>query len=166
MIDDKEIKSSQGGTVFHVARSAAPGSMSSKSLITLSRVSGQPVGNVRFHSSTSSIDMNINGSFTKLKDDTTMSFQWYFHPTGFPDKKWYWKEKSGSFKLTDGKGSDIVLANLNGGTLIVENIGLPEPAVDEIVLSAVAVLAKKKKLGKEEAAAEGIGEVIGALAGG
>jgi hypothetical protein len=167
LIDDKEVRSSTtNAPLFAVTRSAAPGSLSSKSLITLTRVAtGAPLGTVRFRSSSDSIELTVNGAITKMKNDTVMHTKLSFQPTTFSHARWYWKQGKEGVTLTDGKDGGLTLAKINGSTLVVENLGLPEAAVDEIVLSAVAMLAKIKKLGKEAEAAEGVGEVISALAG-
>ncbi len=66
-------------------------------------------------------------------------------------------------RLSDDR--DTKLARIDGRTLIVENIGWPEPAVDDIVVSSVVVLTKVKKSAEEAEAMEGMSEVNQALAG-
>ena len=77
-----------------------------------------------------------------------------------------WRDKSGTFSLTEGDKEGRLLAKVEGSTLICEDLGFPEAVVDEIVLSAVAVLVKKKKLGKQAEGLEAAAEVVRALAGG
>ncbi|KAK5165706.1 uncharacterized protein LTR77_008629 [Saxophila tyrrhenica] len=168
LIDKEEVRSSQTNTpLFHITLSAAPGSWSSKSLVTLTRAStGLPLGSIRIRSSTEVIELEVNGGATTMKEDSMWaSFRWYIHPVVYPGAKWVWSESKGGFRLTDGDKNGRLLATVEGKTLVCENVGLPEAAVDEVVLSAVAVLIKKKRLGKEREAVEGFGELAGALAG-
>lgn len=125
-----------------------------------------PLGTLRFHSSSGEIDLELNGHKTVMKDGaSSMSDGTRHHPIADQNTKWFWREKDGSSILTEGDKRGPLLATVSGTTLMVENLGLPEYVVDEIVLSAVGYLIKKKKLKKANEGLEAAGEIIGAIAG-
>ena len=159
--------------LFRINLSTAPGSMSSKSLVTVVRTTTRlPLGTVRFHSMDEEvIDLTINGRGTKLKDDVMFGFRWYFKPTSFPRIKWWWtKGKANGLRLADDKEGGQTIATLTGDVLVVEPIGLSEPAVDEVVLAAVAIWEQRRRKDKDnDQAVEGldaIGQIAGAIGGG
>lgn len=159
--------------LFRLDSSAAAGSLSSSSLVTVVRTAnGLPLGNVRYHSlDDSRIDLSINGRETKLKNDGFSTTRWVFKPVAFPGVKWCWtKAKSGGLRLTDAKDGRKTIATLTGDVLVVDPIGLDEGIVDEVVLASVAIKEFRRRKGKEDQEAveslDAIGNIAGALAGG
>ncbi len=168
LISETDIRSPQSNApLFHITRSTAPGSLSSKSLVTLTRAAtGMPLGTIRLRSGSDVIELENNGQPNRMKiDGMGVNFRWYFHPLAYPGLKWFWSGAGKGLKLTDGKNGPT-LATLTEKTLVCENVGLTEAAVDEIVLTVVASLVKQKKLGKDAKAADGAAEIISAIAGG
>lgn len=165
MISSKEVRSAQTNMpLFEIHKTSEPWSLSSKSVLTLVRPgSRQLFGTIRYHSKLSeSIEITVNGRITKLKEDGTFNFRYYFHPNFDQGLQWFWSEKKGDLRLTDGKDGPII-ATISGNLLAIEQgLGLTSEIVDEIVVSAVAALKKNGKI-KEEG--EVVGEIASALLG-
>lgn len=165
MITSTEVRSAQTNTpIFAISKSSARASLSGKSFLTLVRpVTGQMLGTIRYHSTLSeSIELTVNGRITKLKQDSSFNFRYYFHPTFDPRLQWWWSEKKGDLRLKDGKDGPVI-AIVSGNILACEqDLGLTSEMVDEIVVSAVAALRKNGKMKEENEVA---GEVISAVLG-
>lgn len=117
----------------------------------------------------SGIDLALDGGQTKLKSDGTMHWRWAFQPTTFPNIKWWFREtKGGDLRLADDKDKDggQTIAIVSGNVLMIEQIGLNERAIDEVVLATVAIKEKRRRDKRTGEAADGIGQVIGAFGGG
>lgn len=168
LITETDVRSSQTQRpIFRIDKSAAPGSKSKKSLLTLGRSdTGVILGTVRFRSMESYMELSVNSQTAKIKEDGLISFRYYFQPTFASDSKWYWADNDdGGLKLSDGKKGSTI-ASVNSNILVVEQSnGLTEAAVDEIVLTAVAMMEKKRRRKKSDKLEEGIGEIVGAVTG-
>ena len=120
------------------------------------------MGTVHFASLSESIEITVNGRGTKLKEAGLISFRYCFHPTFDPGLEWYWSEKKGDLRLTDGKDGPTI-ATISRNLLACEQgLGLTEAIVDEIVVSAVAAV---RKSGKKKEDGEVAGEILSAVLG-
>ena len=138
---------------------------SKKGYTLLQHHTGLPIAHIRFSTMDShNIALTIHGAPNKITEDGKwVHFRWCFTPVAFPGKVWWWTEKKRRFELRDE--GDVVIARIEGDVLLVENVGLSERAVDEVVASAFAMwLQKRKEKGNREAG-DAIGEIAGAIAG-
>lgn len=85
---------------------------------------------------------------------------------GASGDKWCWKLKGQNAMLHSAKKGGELLAKIDEGMLVFEKPGMSHAEMDEILVTAVAVFLKAKRNKKDGEAAEGIGEAIGAIAGG
>ena len=128
-----------------------------------------PLGSIHFHSMESGVDISMEGGETKLKSDGSLHWRWAFHPTSFPNVKWYWTEaKGGDLRLADDKDKDKgqTIAIVSGNVLMIEQIGLNERAIDEVVLATVAIKEKRRRDKRGAEYADAFGQVAGAVGGG
>lgn len=135
--------------------------------MTLVRINtGLPLGSIRFKSMESSLELSIGDRKFKIKEHGLISFRYYFNPTFAPESKWWWNENDDeALKLTDGK-KGATIATINSNMLIIEQtLGLTEAAIDEVVLTAVAMAEKRRRRKKHDAEGGGIGEIVGAITG-
>lgn len=146
--------------IFSITSSSAPGSLSSKSLLTFVRTAtGQTAGTLRYHSMSDSVTLTLNGAETRLTNpDGMYSRKLRFSPINFPGAKWTWKSEKSGCELNDGR---CRIAQLIGDVLIVDSIGLVEPGIDEVVLTAMALwgLKQKREGGGSAAAFEAFGNI-------
>ena len=145
-----------------IDKSGAPGSASKNSLLTLIRVkTGLPLGTVRFKSMESSLELSIKDKTFKIKEDGVISFRLNFNPTFAQESKWWWSENDDEgLKLMDGK-KGATNATINSNMLMVEQtMGLTEAAIDEVVLTAVAMAERRRRRKKHDAEGGGIGKIL------
>ena len=87
-----------------------------------------------------------------------------FTPANFPGKKSYRTNSGVVMRLADDPKGGQTIPTFNEGLLLVESsLGFSEKAVDEIVLAAVAMLAKNEKTKADnKAGLEIFGQILGA----
>lgn len=135
-----------GMALYVITREAAhvPAFISTKPLVTVTRVNGVPLGNIRFHTLTSNnIDLTVNGRTTSISHSGLLHNRWGFQSTTKPNlqERWYWKKDkiTGGAKLEDSKKSGNTLAKMKGDLLTFEKGNLSDASYDEVLLSAIAM---------------------------
>ncbi|CAK3918374.1 Hypothetical predicted protein [Lecanosticta acicola] len=155
----EEISNAQTGHAdYTLTRSSPPGLLpsfsfllSTKPLLTVHRTrTGIPMGQIRFHTLTSStIDLTLHGKQTSLSH-SVISNKWSFESISAPER-WYWKKdrSTGGAKLEDRKGrGGRALARMRGDLLTFEQGRLSEASYEEVLLSAVAMAEAARRSGR------------------
>lgn len=144
-----------------------------RSATVLRAGSGQAMGNVEAKS-TRGVEVTLAGlPPTRFKYDNPSGMRqiFTFEPRSYPGMTWYWtREKKGLFQLADHPKQGQAIATLEGDVLLIGTaFGLGENAVDEIVLSAIAMLKKDEKTGESLSTSSGMKagfQVVNLLLGG
>lgn len=139
-----------------------PSHFSSKPLLSVLRSdTGHAVGSIRFHHlSTSAVDLELVGvGSSRLVRDGHFSKRWRFAALGAGEGEegarttFFWcKSKFDGWELKEDGKKGVVVARLGLGDGLVlrfEKVGLDERGVEEIVLSAVAVVESLRRSQKE-----------------
>lgn len=150
-----------------------PSFLSSKPLLTITRCdTNARLGTIRFHMTSSDIELNVNGRDLVLSS-SRLHNRWMFQPTSLPtstekSQPWYWRReklRSRSVILVDNKKRGNTMARIDGNVLSFEKVDLGNETLDEIIMTAVA-LAEHARRQTKNAEVVDLSSSIADLAGG